>query len=424
MLELPLKNRRSFWDSSDWNWAEVISDLAQEAMRGQGLEQVAADVADLALLSEWVVSDSDWTIQLYLWSWQKVQQPAWMARAIELSEELDDFGRTAELLDMHYKSVWATPLLEKMGLSYWDAGQFDKAVEVFRTVVETDPSRADLDMLVQAYLGSPEYRAQLTSHVEQVSETLSGAEKAQQLLTAARLDSLSEGARYFELLERASLVAPANTSVFLLLQRAWTERVESKRLEGLYNARAETAADLAAEIEVYRKAGQHLLRRKICSPELVDLGVRLLSQSLLLLYQHNLEVPGLIGILSLLVERLRERGQGPAGVRLLAKALAHPRSDDEVIWIVNTGIALAQDDVALARTTQTFEQLRSRVLERNSKIPQVKPQEEFSDDGMQFDDISEEGDFQRLYTEEMECIDEDFEEMTMPWHTADFGGEF
>ncbi len=393
-------------------------------MGGQGLEQVAADVADLALLSERVVSDSDWTIKLYLWSWQKVQQPAWMVRAIELSEELDDFARTAQLLDMHYKSVGATPLLEKMGLSYWDARQLGKAADVLRTVVEKDPSRTDLDMLVQAYFGSPEYRAQLTSHVEQESETLSGAEKARHLLAAARLDSISEGTRYFEFLERASQADPANTSVFLLLQRAWTERQESKLLEALYSARAETAPNLAGEIEVYRKAGQHLLRREIYSPELGDLGVRLLSQSLLLLYQHNLEVPGLIGILSLMVERLRARGQGPAGVRLLAKALAHPRSDDEVIWIVNTGIALAQDDVALARTTQTFEELRARVVAQNSKILQeVTPQEDILDEGMQFDDISEEGDFQRLYTEEMECIDEDFEEMTMPWHTPDFGGE-
>ena len=293
-------------------------------MHGQGREQVATDVADLALLSEGVVSDSDWTIMLYLWSWQKVQQPVWMARAIELSEELDDFARTAQLLDMHYKSVWATPLLEKMGLSYWDARQLDEAAEVLRTVVEKDPSRTDLDMLVQAYSGSPEYRAQLTSHVEQESETLSGAEKASHLLMAARLDSLSEGNRYLEFLERASHVDPANTSVFLLLQRSWTERQESKLLEDLYNARAKAAHDLAGEVEVYRKAGQHLLRREVYSPELGDLGVRMLSQSLLQLYQHNLEVPALIGTLSLLVERLKARGQGPAGVRLLAKALAHP----------------------------------------------------------------------------------------------------
>ena len=67
-------------------------------------------------------------------------------------------------------------------------------------------------------------------------------------------------------------------------------------------------------------------------------------------------------MLGLLTDRLELAGSGPTAIRLLGQALAHPRSDDEAMWIVNRGLWLAGDDQAFRRTVINLEVLRQTLL--------------------------------------------------------------
>lgn len=404
----------------DWDWTKVISDQIQELMTGQDLEQAASDVAELARVSEQVVFERAWIVQLYLWAWGHRQNSEWMECALALSRQAGNFSKVAEQLEQHYHVVGAAPLLEEIALSYWDAGDMQRAIPALQRAIEASQGGRGLALLLEAATEGGEKGVKLAeSVILEVATMSSGPDKSAKLLLAARLHKLSGRDSFVQILQQVVLADTSEERGFGLLESALVEAEDSVGLDALYQNRAKAKGDRAEAALVYRNAGFRLLASDVDSADLQDLGVRLLTHCLLLLNKHNLEIPGLLASLTLLLCRLGQRGERPAGVRILAKALAHPRSDDEVIWIVNTGIMLSADDQALERTTRTFEQLRARLVERNSHIFPVMPEEEANETDMGFGEQASESKYERLYTKEIECIDEDFEEMTMPWHSSE-----
>lgn len=354
--------RRRLYQARDWN--RLIRDHASVLVAacedGSGSANAAAQLAGLA---EGIVADRRVAISLYVAAYKRDPDPAWINRARFVAQELGDFPRQAALAQLEYQVTRDSGLPLVAALAHLDAGANELAVAPLVESLAQFPDDSLLRSLCRGAQGRTEELADAIRSLEVGAEASDDLVRAQYLLQAARLSRLLPGsADTLQLLMRAFDADPRQESVFSLLESRLALDQDWPRLTNLYRIRAEAAARDGRDIDVYRRAGTRLLGHSASR----GLGVRLLQEGVKIIYQRELEEgASLIAMLSLIVAELLRTGAMPSAVRLLAKALAHPRSDDEVMWIVNNGIALSEGDQALTRTAGIFAALRERVLAQN-----------------------------------------------------------
>lgn len=323
--------------------------------------------AEWARVAQSVVPDRNIAIKLYTYAWCGRPKLIWIQRARHIALELGEFRRVAELAGLEYEHRPSADLLLVQGLAYLDADHPELALAPLAAAAKFGNGTPALrflhaacaeqfDMLPQAL---QELKAAVSAKTDPVATSAL-------LLDIARLVRLYSGSADAEpYLMRAFELNPGNDDAFSLLENWWFDGHQWPRLAETYRLRTEHEVMLGRDIGTYRRAG----RRLTSGSSAPGLGVRLLQEGINQIYQRELnEFPDLIAMLRMLVEQLVEGGATPAAVRLLAQALAHPRSDDEVMWIVNVGIALAAGDVAMERTKATFETLRERLVTENPEV--------------------------------------------------------
>ncbi len=364
MLVLSEELRHLLWDSSDWT--KTLKKHAEVRLQEEDSLENCHRLAELAQVTENVVPNLGLARKLYVRAWKHHPHPDWMARAKDLTMATGEHDKLAVLLKEHYGRVWTGALLREEAFALWSAGAALDAVAPLQKAVEVFRGHFDLPILLKAAMQRGDLPSEI-AQLEHASSNTSSEKKAQKLRLAARLAMLAKDNEE-ELWFRAFQADPSDDHAFTILENTWIDAQAFRRLEGLYTIRLEHAESAAEEVFVYHRAGRRLLSRGVVSPAQQKLGIEMLQRSVQLIYQHQLELPCLIALLSLLVKKLVQQGKMPAGVRLLAQALAHPRSDDEMIWIANMGIVLGADDLALKRTTGIFRELRERLVAQKEQL--------------------------------------------------------
>lgn len=354
--------RSQLWQAQDW--VGLIAQCASSLLAEAGMTTSAADTLELAQLAEAIVPERRIAVSLYRRAYVLAADTHSIARARLLAQELGDFALMANLAELEYTERKDPRLLVVQALALLDANESRAAVVPLARCLVLFPDDALLPLLHRASSGDTTMLANEIRTLKTEAESEVGIVRAGLLLQAARLSRLREGhdADTLALLMQAFDACPRDESVFSLLENRLIKDQDLCRLANLYRIRAELAASKGREVEVYRRAGSRLLLNGSSK----GLGLRLLREGVQVIYRRELEEgSSLIAMLTLVIEGLRESRAVPSAVRLLAQALAHPRSDDEVMWIVNNGIALADGDIALTRTIAVFQALRDRVLENN-----------------------------------------------------------
>lgn len=356
MLSLPKELRWVLLGSDDW--VTLVAERAQALHLLEPTESRAQEAADLAQVVLNVVPDRRQAIELYTWAWRGRPSSPWLQKARSLCIELGDFQGAAELAKLEYQKTQDAKLLVTQGLASLDAGDPVAALVPLRMALQKRARDESLPTLVRAAEGQLEDIPAKIKGLRLEAETEENIVKAGLLLQAARLSRLIPGSSDAEqFLQEAFHAYPRENSAFSLLENLWIERHEWEKLSGLYRVRTEAAKKRGQDIEVYRRAGTRLMLRS-GSP---GLGLRLLQQAVRAIYTRNLEdVPELIAMLTLIVQQQVQTNDTASAVRLLAEALSHPRSDDEVLWIVNRGLGLTRNEPTLQRTAEMFHALVER----------------------------------------------------------------
>lgn len=359
MLTLSPALRSDLWQRTDWS--QRIRDRAQTVKGRESCFASPEEAAEWALAAECVVPDRTIAIKLYTFAWMGRPTLEWLHRARSIALEIGDFKLVAELAGLEYDNRPSPELLGIQALAYLDADRPDLALEPLSQAANFSVDDTHLYVLQAACQGNFAGLAEILQDLDDraVAET-EPILCSILMLRAARLVRIYSGSLDAEpYLVRAFNFNPGNEIVFSLLENWWIECQDWTRLSETYRVRTEHLASEGRDIDAYRRAGTRLAT----GGSLPGLGVRLLQEGIRLAYKREPEdVDDLIAMLRLLIEQLVEGGGMPAAVRLLAQALAHPRSDDEVMWIVNVGIKLAADDLAMQRTKVTFETLRNRLV--------------------------------------------------------------
>ncbi len=359
MLTLSPALRNDLWKRTDWS--QRIRERAETVNGTESSFDTPEEAAEWALAAECVVPDRTVAIKLYTFAWTARPTLAWLHRARSIALEIGDFERVAELAGLEYERTPTPSLMSIQGLAYLDADLPDLALEPLSQAVRLDVTDTHLSVLLAACEGRFDNLAEILQELDDraVAET-EPILCSILMLNAARLARMYSGGVEAEpYLVRAFNFNPGNEIVFSLLENWWIERQNWTQLSETYRTRTAHLSADGRDIDAYRRAGTRLAR----GGSLPGLGVRLLQEGIRLVYTREPEdADDLIAMLRLLIEQLVEGGGMAAAVRLLAQALAHPRSDDEVMWIVNVGIKLAADDLAMQRTKVTFETLRNRLV--------------------------------------------------------------
>ncbi len=401
MLTLSPELRKDLWKRTDWS--QRICERAESIEGENSSFDSPEEAAEWALAAECVVPDRSVAVRLYTFAWFGNPNIDWLHRARSIALEIGDFEQVAKLAALEFESNPSPELLVIQALAYLDADMPELAVEPLGAALEKSSDAPSLFVLHQAcqekFATLPQVLQELDDRA--VAETNPIVCSAL-LLKAARLIRLYSGSMDAEpYLVRAFNFNPRNDHVFSLLENWWIDCQDWTRLGETYRVRTEHLAEEGRDIDAYRRAGTRLAAGGV----LPGLGVRLLQEGIRLAYRRETEdLQDLIAMLRLLVEQLVEGGGVPAAVRLLAQALAHPRSDDEVMWIVNVGIKLAAGDRAMERTKMTFETLRNRLV--------VELPDEESED-LAFEDIDGEVE-DWLEEDEISAIGDEMSELTRP----------
>ena len=400
MLTLSPELRNDLWQRTDWS--QRIRERANSVKGKESSFASPEEAAEWALAAECVVPDRTVAIKLYTFAWSGRPTLEWLHRARSIALEIGDFKCVAELAALEYNHRPSPELLGIQALAYLDADLPDLAMKPLSLAARYSSDDTHLYVLQAACEGKFERLAEIIQELDDraVAET-EPILCSILMLNAARLVRIYSGSVDAEpYLVRAFNFNPGNEIVFSLLENWWIEIQDWTRLSETYRVRTEALAADGRDIDAYRRAGTRLAR----GGSLPGLGVRLLQEGIRLAYKREPEdADDLIAMLRLLIEQLVEGGGMPAAVRLLAQALAHPRSDDEVMWIVNVGIKLAADDMAMQRTKITFETLRNRLV--------VEHPEESED--LAYDEIDGEV-VDWLEEEEIAAIGSEMSELTRP----------
>ncbi|MCP4444655.1 MAG: PilZ domain-containing protein [Myxococcales bacterium] len=320
-----------------------------------------AEFAGLALICEGVVPDAQVAMNLYCRAYASGAEEAWAVRVTDLAMELGDFSCVARVAGMRHANNGDAVHLRAQALALLDAGRVPAALAPLRATLEVDVGDRNLLALERAASGEcANIYEEVRTLGNEAQSIRGGAAAADCLLSAARLAAfLPDSEHYEQLLIRALDADASNITVGALLENHCIESQQWNRLGDLYRVRAQSATTSLEKVEAYRLSGTRLVMRS----ESPGTGVRLLQQAVSLIYQEQLEdVPQLVAMLDLLTEQLVQSGGTPSAIRLLVRALAHPRTSDEAMWIVNRGLRLADGDVALRRTVVNFESLRENLL--------------------------------------------------------------
>ena len=365
MLTLSPSLRNGLWQCADWS--QLIRERAEKLVgREYGFDS-PEQAAEWAELAESVVPDRRVAIKLYTYAWCGRPKLEWIRRARSIALELGEFRRVAELAGLEYEHRPSAKLLVLQGLAYLDADHPELALAPLAAAIKFMKDAPTLSYLHAACAEQFDTLSQALQELKAaVSAKSDPVASSALLLDIARLVRLYSGSADAEpYLVRAFELDPGNDNAFSLLENWWVDGNQWARLAETYRLRTEHEAMQGRDIATYRRAGLRLT----CASSAPGLGVRILQQGIQHIFQREMEdAPELIAMLRSLIEQLVEGGATPAAVRLLAQALAHPRSDDEVMWIVNVGIALAADDVAMERTKATFQSLRERLVAEHPAV--------------------------------------------------------
>lgn len=266
----------------------------------------------------------------------------------------------AELAGLQQENTPSAELLELQALAYLDADLPEMALPPLEARLRMGNSSP---VLAQLYAACEEQFETLSQALIELKAAVAAEVdpllKSAQLLNLARLVRLYSGMADAEpYLVGAFQLNPGDDATFSLLENWWVDEQQWARLAETYRLRTEFLADSDGGLDTYRRAGVRLT----LDSAVPGLGVRILQEGIQQIYQNERGVPHLIVMLRVLVEQLVESGSSAAAVRLLAQALEYPRSDDEVMWIVTVGMALATEDPLLERTKATFVSMRQRLV--------------------------------------------------------------
>jgi len=340
----------------------VLQEQARSVLGGSTSEVSDLDAAiELAQSCEAIVADSSVASDLYRWAYARRPESAWAERAIELALGACDFSRVAAVAELQWDHSSSIDCLKAQAMALIDAGEASTALPLVQRLLRKNSVDVALGALERSLAGDHQESASAIRALEAQAlgcETARG--QAEFLLQAARIARLWPECEDAEpLLMRAFDADPSFERVYVLLEFLWVESRQWERLGNLYRLRTQRASSPQEEAEAYRRSATTLILRS----ESPGTGVRLMQQAIACIYKNELEqVPQFVAMLALLSERLVSAGGAPSAIRLLAQGLAHPRSDDEAMWIVNRGLALAVGDDTLRRTVLTFECLRQNLL--------------------------------------------------------------
>jgi hypothetical protein len=356
LFPLSSQYRQLLWQRDDWSLA--LEELVEELSCGPASTEA---LVEAAAACEAIVPQSQLAISLYTKAFAAGAGEDCCERAIKLARQCGDFAAISSIASLRYAAAPAPHLLEAHAVALIDAQDMVAAQNAVgrarRAGVDSELIRA----IESAFSADDTKCSELLRRLEAQAYPMRDATaKANHLLTAARVAAIGKRHREQETLLLGVLEAkPGEATAFALLEGMWLKAGEWDRLSVLYRMRTNSAATAAEKVEAYRLAGTRLVLGSVRKAT----GIRLLQQAIAIVYQEELEsVPDLIAMLGLLTDRLELAGSGPSAIRLLGQALAHPRSEDEAMWIVNRGLWLAGDDPAFRRTVTNLEVLRTTLL--------------------------------------------------------------
>jgi hypothetical protein len=356
LFPLSAKYRQFLWQRDDWSLA--LEELAEELTKGKVSPE---DLAEAARACEAIVPQPELAIGLYAKAYAAGGSDSCCERAMRLARQYGDFAAIASVASLRYAASPAPRYLETRAFALIDAGEIETAKDATRRAVDAGVATTQLCAIESSFAASFKSCSVLVRDLEsQAHSACEPDEKTSLYLTASRVAQICDRPSERERLLLAALEStPGEPTAFAALENIWLETREWDRLSVLYRMRTDSAATAAEKVESYRLAGNRLILGSVRQAT----GVRLLQQAISIIYSEELEsVPELVAILGLLTDRLELAGSGATAIRLLGHALAHPRSDDEAMWIVNRGLWLAGDEPAFNRTVANLEVLRKTLI--------------------------------------------------------------
>lgn len=317
--------------------------------------------AEAAAACEAIVPSPELAIALYSRAYAAGASDWCCERAIVLARQCGDFAAIASVASLRYAAAPAPTHLKAAAYAHVDAGEMSMAKDAVHRARTAGIECVCLAAIESAFGATHKSSSVLLRNLEaRALEASTGEEKASYFLAAARVAHIAERPAERETMLLGALEAvPEEATAFAALENAWLEAREWDRLSVLYRMRSNSAATSEEKVAAYRLSGTRLILGSVRKAT----GLRLLQQAIAIIYQEDLEsIPQLVAMLGLLTDRLELAGSGPSAIRLLGQALAHPRSDDEAMWIVNRGLWLAGDEPAFRRTVANLKMLRETLL--------------------------------------------------------------
>lgn len=337
-LESSLRDR--LWAATDWG--HCLRQLASEVKTQTASTAAARQALVLARAMEAIVPERIHAVEMYLTAWQMAGTSLEaLARARSLARELGDLPLSAKIARLEFKSTGRGHLLVVEGLAWLDAGDANRAL---RPLLEASRQRPDDPAIRLALMTArrewPNVREVVARLEDQGQGALDPELGCQSYLQAARivrmLDPKSD--HYGRFLLGAFSRLPSDESAFCLVEQHLRERGERERLLAVYGARAKSATDDAAMVEVYRRAASALFLQ---SGEL-GLGVRIARKALEHAYRRKLSpIPGHLALFELLRRHLQQTGNLPGFLPLLEQGHAHACDEQERLWFSLQGLQLA-----------------------------------------------------------------------------------
>ena len=361
MLSLSPSYRGLLWGRDDWS--TLLSERARELLAAAHSPSLADSAAELAQLCEGIVPDSAVAAELYACAYGMRAEVGWAERAHTLAEESGAFTSMASIAGMVFDSSGNSWWGREMAMAWLDAGMPSLSLDPLQRALADVPDDRVLIALEKSVSDSSAKHPDVLRELEaKAAELGPGPEAASCLLQAARIVRLGPGKDEAILyLMRAFDADSTNPRVVALLETFFIDDSQWKRLGNLYRIQTERAMSPLERVHAYRRFGTRL----VLASDSQGTGMRYLQSAATTIYQEEMElVPQLVAILGLVTEKLVQAGATPGAVRLLAQGLAHPRSDDEAMWIVNRGLALAQGDQALRRTVASFMSVKEKLLDK------------------------------------------------------------
>tara|TARA_R110002073_G_scaffold336372_1_gene532651 strand:- start:90385 stop:91608 length:1224 start_codon:yes stop_codon:yes gene_type:complete len=356
VIPLSSQYRQLLWHRDDWSLAleELAERLTSESASAEAFTEAA-------VACEAIVPQAHLAIRLHSQAFTKGGSDASSERANHLALQCGDFASIASVASLCYAAAPAPRHLETRAFALIDAGDIGAAKIATERTVAAGIATAQLLAIQSSFKTTAANCSGLVRDLEsQAYRASESTETTSFYLAASRIAQICGRPDERERLLLSALEAtPGEAHAFAALENIWIEKKEWDRLGVLYRMRSNSASTSSEKVESYRLAGNRL----IFGSARQATGVRLLQQAIALIYKEELEsVPELVAMLGLLTDRLELAGSGPTAIRLLGQALAHPRSDDEAMWIVNRGLWLAGDDQAFRRTVINLEVLRQTLL--------------------------------------------------------------